>query len=559
MERYWEKFALSRMERRRLLKGGAAFSTGAAALALIGCGSDDNGGGDQNDTPDNSAAGDPVRGGRLGTYFSSTANYNVVSNYHDGYNVSGVTVYDRLITARLDKRGYVLEAAASAEVPDPLRVVIKLKDGMTFANKAPVNGRAVTAQDIVATQDYVKALPNAENSSFQRLFVERMEAPDAKTVIYHLKKPSAYLFSSTYLANPTAQPIIPKDMLEVLDTAPPIGSGPFQLAEHTFNTRYLFTRNEAFREAKKNQPYLAEREIITLTDAVAQEAAFRSGQIHAWTPPASAVGRLLNELDSTKFSNAAYLSTGITGMNVNMDPSKGVKPWHDVRVREAFYRLMDRQQFITLVLDGRAVIPPGPVMAGLEAFQLDPKATEKYFKHDVAAAKQLLSAANFDLGKSYEVICSSTSATNANLAEVWSQQMAQADVKVAVSTLPFAEWLPKRIAPGEFEIVIGGQPGGDTPSRALRNHHSDTLDQYNHVGLYDKNIDALIEKSEITSDAEEHVKLVKQIQDEVLKKYSMSYVYATQQLTGFRNGKLQNWEENPLAGQNNRIEVWFSA
>ena len=64
----------------------------------------------------------------------------------------------------------------------------------------------------------MKALPNAENSGFPRTYVSRMEAPDDNTVVYHLTSPLAYLFASTYLANPTAQPIIPKEMLPNLDT-----------------------------------------------------------------------------------------------------------------------------------------------------------------------------------------------------------------------------------------------------------------------------------------------------------------------------------------------------
>ena len=364
MNGYWERFTDSRIGRRRLLKGGAAISTGAAALALLGCGSDDgDSGGDTGTSSPTADQGDPVKGGRFGSYFSSVSNYNIVANYHDGYRVAGISVYDRLLTARLDKRQYVLEAAASAEIADGTKAILKLKPNMKFANKAPVNGHAVTSADILATQEYVKALPNAENSSFQRIFVDRMEAPDANTIIYHLKQPSAYLFSSTYLANPTAQPIIPKEMLDILDTTPAIGSGPWQLVDHTFNTRYLMRRFEEFRGAKDNQPYFDEIEFITLTDPVAQEAAFRSEQIHAWTPPASAAARLEADLDSTKFTAAHYLSTGITGMNVNMDPSKGVKPWHDIRVREAFYRMINREQFVTLVLDNRAAIPPGPVMA----------------------------------------------------------------------------------------------------------------------------------------------------------------------------------------------------
>src|SRR5690606_28136149 len=110
----------------------------------------------------------PQRGGTYGSYMSTVANYNTVANYHDGYNNAGVTVYDRLLTATLDSRGYVLQAAESVELQDEVTVVFKLVPGMKTHNKAPVNGRPITAEDIVITQQYVTDLTNAENAGFQR-------------------------------------------------------------------------------------------------------------------------------------------------------------------------------------------------------------------------------------------------------------------------------------------------------------------------------------------------------------------------------------------------------
>ena len=40
---YWDKVTNNRIARRRLLRSGATLSVGAAALALIGCGDEDDG------------------------------------------------------------------------------------------------------------------------------------------------------------------------------------------------------------------------------------------------------------------------------------------------------------------------------------------------------------------------------------------------------------------------------------------------------------------------------------------------------------------------------------
>ena len=72
------------------------------------------GGGDDDADSGSSGSADnekPVPGGRYGFYTAVSENYNVVSNFYEGTRLSGVHVYDRLLTTRFDERKYVLEAA----------------------------------------------------------------------------------------------------------------------------------------------------------------------------------------------------------------------------------------------------------------------------------------------------------------------------------------------------------------------------------------------------------------------------------------------------------------
>ena len=171
---YWETFADQRMARRRLLRTGGALSLGAAGLALLGCGSDSDGSEEEEPAGGQTtgAVGEPRQGGRYGSWFGAVKNWSVLENDHDSTRIAGVTVYDRPMTARLDKRGYVLEAAAKIELPEPTRVVITLKPNMVFHDKAPVSGRKVLSSDIVATQNFVRTLTAADNSAFQRNFLD---------------------------------------------------------------------------------------------------------------------------------------------------------------------------------------------------------------------------------------------------------------------------------------------------------------------------------------------------------------------------------------------------
>ncbi len=564
MANYWENITAGRVGRRRLLKGGAAFSVGAAALALIGCGGDDgddNGGSAAEPTPsDSTSAGTPVKGGRFKTVVTSTsAHYNLYSNYQEGYNLAGVRVYDRPITRRMDQRGYVMEAAETVETPSDTKIIFKLKSGLTFQNLPPVNGRAVKASDIVAGQEYVKALPNAENSGFQRAYVDKVEATDDRTIVYTLKTPYAYAFASVNFCNPTAMAIVPEELLKGnMETQTPVGSGAYQQAEGQINQRYLYKRNATYRDAAKGLPYIDEHEVILLTDTSALEASFRGGQLDRWNnPPPAVVDNIIKDLGN-RVIDEKYVGTGLFITNMRLGKDGGRAPWNDVRVREAFYRVMNRQQVADLVFQGKAVVPNGPMHASLPEYQLTKAETEQYYKNDIQAANQLLSAANFPKDKEFEISINNAPLNN-SAGEVWSTQMLQVGVKLRPTPLAFAEWLPNRIGKGEFDLVIGATPGADTPYRAMRQHHGDTLDVYNWVGLNDPAINALVEKSETTLNKEEQVKLVKQLQIEALKKYTGSYNWITQQVSELRNPKLQNYESDILFGQLFRQNWWFSA
>jgi peptide/nickel transport system substrate-binding protein len=534
---------------------------GAASLALIGCGGDEH----ESNTPEVATTfeGKPQRGGRYTTTFSTLTNWNTVSDSTNGAKLAGVSIYDRLMTTRLDTKrypaGYNLEAVESVEVHDPVTLVFKLKPNLVYQNLAPVNGRKVLTSDIVAYQEYVAGLANAANASFQRTFLDRAEAPDDRTLIYRLKKPNAYVFASTQLCSNTGQLIVPKEMLPNLDTATPVGSGPYQLADYTFGVRYLSKRFDKYRGTAEGKPYIDESEQIAMADAVALEAALRAGQISMWDVPVSAVDRLKREVDPSQLVMESSLAVSVDGFAMNNNPAKGKKPWNDIRVREAVYKTINRQQFLDLVWNGKGVLPAGPLHASLLPYQLEKKDTEQYYKQDLAAAKQLLSAAAFDTSKEYEIIGRNSDPAVGQAGEVLSTQLAQIGFKTRVTMLPFAEWLPKRVAPGDFDITVGGNPGGDTPSRAIRYHHSDTQDQYNNVGLYDPTIDDLIEKSEATIDRESNIKQVKQIQMEVLKRFSPSYVTATVYVYIFRSARLQDFEMDVVDGQQYRTNTWYKS
>ena len=78
------------------------------------------------------------------------------------------------------------DLAESWETPNPLTYVFHLREGVRFHD-----GRPVTAADVKATFEYMMDAGNRSPKRGAFRMVARVEAPDARTVIFRLKEPAA--------------------------------------------------------------------------------------------------------------------------------------------------------------------------------------------------------------------------------------------------------------------------------------------------------------------------------------------------------------------------------
>jgi peptide/nickel transport system substrate-binding protein len=280
--------------------------------------------------------------------------------------------------------------------------------------------------------------------------------------------------------------------------------------------RYEYKRFDGFREAAKGLPYIDNRDARLMVDPAAMEASFRSEQMHIWPniPTPNLADQIKKDMgDRIVLEEYQTLSPFPLAMNATRPP------FNDVRVREAVYRFLDRKQFLDLLDSGRGVVPPGLLSAGLTEYQLDPKQTEKYWKTDLKATRQLLEAAGYDFNKEHRMLTLNRPKNNQG-GEIFQQQASKAGMKVRLlAPVTLGDW-HHIMGTGEWDLFYAAMPGYDSPQKVLRFQHTDAQSAYKYTGPKDPEIDKMIEKSEVTLDKNERVKLVKDIQIALLERYA---------------------------------------
>ncbi len=177
-----------------------------------------------------------------------------------------------------------------------------------------------------------------------------VKAPDARTVIFELERPTPFFLSALYLFFPTQQAAVERH--GAYDDrgnrwARPgslVGNGPFVLRRWSFGQRIELVKNEHYREAGAVK--LNEIHFLPIDNAQVEENAFRTGQLHMTaTVPFSRIETYLAQANSPL---RQVDDRGVYFYSVNVNRP----PMNDRRVRQALALAIDREQLARAVLRG---------------------------------------------------------------------------------------------------------------------------------------------------------------------------------------------------------------
>ncbi|MBI5949603.1 MAG: ABC transporter substrate-binding protein [Chloroflexi bacterium] len=542
---YWNKYWQSRSSRRRFLVGAGTVGVGAASIGLVGCGDDDDGGGDGGGlaTPTTGAAAtatpvDPFAGAkRGGTYKLDVAGdpptidpYGNLSFLTKG---AAAHVYSRLFKynagpgVKLADLKPVPDAALSATPSaDGLTWTVKLNPAVKFHNVAPVNGRAMTTEDV----DYSwKRATDAKNTNASQLaFVESVTYPDASTIVFKLKAPNAAFLD--VLADSNLLWIMPKeagisgsggfDPAKVM-----IGSGPWKFDSYTPSVSIKYKRNENWHfKSSDGQsfPLMDGIEYAVIPEYANRLAQFLSKNTDHTGLVADDLVNVKKQIPDVQLYGE--VSQLLSFMFFDSDPAS---PLQKAEVRQAISMSMDRDALTDLGYNVKKLRDAGLTVrddwnnlipAGMNRFWLDPKGTgqgdtAKFFKYNVAEAKKLMTAAGYADGFTvpYQYTGNRYGATFNTLAEAHIQFLQAIGIKVNTEVQDYSSKYITQTFTGNFKGIAFGYEtpfpeGGSYPIRFF------TDNPLNHGKVKDAALADLATKQQAELDPEKRKQMFYDIQ-----------------------------------------------
>lgn len=451
-------------------------------------------------TPTATAATErPVRGGALNTTLSLyPTNVDPIRAIGDGERI----LLD-LLTSSLFEVGPGVTIAPGLvelwEASEPGSWVLKLRQGVTFQDGAPLNADAVKLNIERAQSDSGSFVTSDVRG------ISKIEALDPLTLRITQATPNAGLLPR--LTRDAGQIISPAaiaqggNLLNVKNA----GSGAFTLTEAVRDVRIVLSRNPSYwRNGSDGQrlPYLDRITFNVIADAAARIAALRAGQVDFYiSNPA------YTELDTLKSAGDISITEtdGLILNTIVLNTSRN--QFKDVRVRQALSLALDREAIKGAVFAGTGKAVDGHIPPAL-TWAYD-QSNHPYLKQDLTKAKQLLTAAGYNGNLKFTLAYFRFDGGDA-AAQLIQEYCKQAGVTVELQMLDIAVAL-QRLQGGDFDAMLYNRGATIEPDDLLYPQYSSKGAQ-NFSRFTNSELDAALDLGRTTLDGQKRTDAYRQTQ-----------------------------------------------
>ena len=417
--------------------------------------------------------------------------------------------------------------------PDGLTYTFHIRKGVNWHNKAPMDGRELTASDIeynfhrmLGMGDFAEAGPTPFGGAADLKAIpwESITATDDSTVVMKLTEPRLDALGLMLLNQFTT--IMPPEVIEqhgdVQDWRNLVGTGPFMLTDVVEDSSITSAKNPDYwgydeKYPENRLPYVDEVRLTVIPEEATIMAALRSGKLdfRNW-------GISLDSAESIQKTNPEiavhrlwFRSSDSFAANVR------VPPFDDINVRRAMQMALDNETVAASYWKGFAD-PTPQGMVGVDGYYIPfeewNEEVKQYYRYDPEAAEKLLDEAGYPRGADgtrFKTVLNAGTFASLDFAEIAAAYWAEIGVEVEIEVLTRAEHQERQFAremTGMQSAIAGNKFG---PVMVAGWYHSDSV--WNRPGSQWPEMDAMVDAALSARTTEEQQRLVAE-----LDKYAMS-------------------------------------
>ena len=383
--------------------------------------------------------------------------------------------------------------------PDGLTYTFHIRNGVLWHNKAPMNGRELTAHDIefnfhriLGMGEFTEAGPSAFNAAgpLTSIPFESITATDDSTVVMKLNEvhlPALRLILEEYFTF-IMPPEVIREHGDVKDWKNLVGTGPFELTALDEDSSFTLTKNPDYwgydeKYPENRLPYVDEIRVLNFADQRQTNP-----EIVQHTVPFR--------------SNDAFAA------NVR------VPPFDDIGVRKAMQMALDLETVANTYHKGQAD-PTPQGLVGVKGYFIPfdqwPEEVKQGYRYDPEGAEKLLDEAGYPRGADgtrFKTILNYGPWADLGYVEIAVAYWAEIGVDIEIDVLDYGEY-HERLFSRTYEGMVSAISGTIyDPEMTVSWYHSDN--QWNRGGSQWAQLDALVDAALAATTIEEQQRLVRE-------------------------------------------------
>ncbi|MDE6208151.1 MAG: ABC transporter substrate-binding protein [Lachnospiraceae bacterium] len=388
---------------------------------------------------------------------------------------------------KVNENGELVEAVASDYKisEDGSKYTFTIRDNVKFHN-----GETVTAEDVkYSIEKNAGLLEGSELLVSAFSIIDSVNILDSSTVEVVLSEPDTELISYMTVA------IVPKDYTE--QNTSPVGTGPFKFASYTPAESFVMEKNTDYWGTA---PYLSKVTFKIVTNAASAVVELQAGSIDIYP--------YLTMDQADQLGNDFDILYGNTNLVQGLYLNNEFEPFDNVKVRQALYYAVDRQEILDIVAGGHGTIVGSFMYPGYGRYYND--LSDKYSKN-IEKAKALLDEAGYENGFEFTVKVPANYQVHMDTALVIKDQLKEIGVTMNIDGIEWTSWLTDVYNNREFEATIIGFDSNLAPKDIMRRYVSDN--SRNMCNFNNAEYDELYESAIATTDDAVKIKEYQRMQE----------------------------------------------